>query len=339
MNKKLSVLIVGDIVLSLFALYAGSVLRFGSFAQRREFFYLGGAKIYTLIFALLFSSYLAEIYAYEKHSGKKEILIRTFGALAVSFLSLSVIYYMIPDVMIGRGWLLLSLAVFGVAQFFWHVCYRWCLNMPALAKRVLVLGTGPLANKIGGLILSTNHNHLLSGYYHCSNEPTHVPPHYILNNGHGLIKTVKEEKTKKIVISLSERRGVFPLQDLLACKLSGIEVVDAPSFYEEITGKLLIEDITPSCLIFSDGFRKTYFKRIFKRIFDIFFAVIGLLIIMAFIPFIALLIKISSRGPVFFKQVRIGRGEKNSYSINSGPCIRMQKAKQVQSGRKRMTRG
>ena len=308
MNKKLSVLIVGDVVLSLIALYAGSVLRFGSFAQRGEIFYLGGAKIYTLIFALLFSSYLVEIYAYEKHSGKKEIFIRTLGILAVSFLLLSAIYYMIPDLLIGRGWLVLSLAVFSVAQFFWHVCYRWCLNIPALAKRVLVLGTGPLANKIGGLILSTNHNHLLSGYYHCSNEPTHVPPQYILNNGNGLIKTVKEEKTKKIVISLSERRGVFPLQDLLACKLSGIEVVDAPSFYEEITGKLLIEDITPSCLIFSDGFRKTYFTRIFKRIFDIFFAVIVLLIIMALVPFIALLIKLSSRGPVFFKQVRIGEG-------------------------------
>ena len=310
MNKKLSVLIMGDIVLLLFALYAGSVLRFGSFAQRHEFFYLGGAKIYTFIFALLFSSYLVEIYAFEKHSGKKEILLRAMSALAVSFLLLSAIYYMIPDLLIGTGWLILSLIVFSVAQFFWHVSYRWCLNIPALAKRVLVLGTGPLANKIGGLILSTNHNHLLSGYYHCSNEPTHVPPHYILNNENGLIKTVKEEKTKKIVISLSERRGVFPLQDLLACKLSGIEVVDAPSFYEEITGKLLIEDITPSCLIFSDGFRKTYFKRIFKQIFDIFFAVIGLLIIMPLLPFIALLIKISSRGPVFFQQVRTGEGGK-----------------------------
>ena len=310
MNKKISVLILGDVVLSLIALYAGAVLRFGSFAQMHGVIYLGGAKIYPLIFVLLFSSYLAEIYAYEKHSGKKEILIRTFSVPAVSFLLLSVIYYMIPDIMIGRGWLALSLAVFSVAQFFWHVCYRWYLNIPALAKRVLVLGTGPLANKIGGLILSTNHNHLLSGYYHCSNEPTHVPPHYILKNGNGLIKTVEEEKTKKIVISLSERRGVFPLKDLLACKLSGIEVVDAPSFYEEITGKLLIEDMTPSCFIFSDGFRKTYFKRIVKRIFDAFFAVIVLLITMAFIPFIALLIKVSSRGSVFFKQVRTGEGGK-----------------------------
>jgi sugar transferase (PEP-CTERM system associated) len=168
-----------------------------------------------------------------------------------------------------------------------------------------------LAQKIGGLITSTNHNHLLGGYINCSGEAAHVPLHSIVGNGGGLVDTVRKEKAKKIVISLSERRGVLPIKDLLACKLSGVEVVDAPSFYEELTGKLLIEDIKPSWFVLSDGFRKTVFRSISKKIFDSLFAIICLTITIPFFPIIALLIKLDSRGPVFFRQVRTGEGGKD----------------------------
>jgi sugar transferase (PEP-CTERM system associated) len=132
-----------------------------------------------------------------------------------------------------------------------------------------------------------------------------------VGNGGGLVDTVRNEKAKKIVISLSERRGVLPIKDLLACKLSGVEVVDAPSFYEELTGKLLIEDIKPSWFVLSDGFRKTGFRSISKRIFDILFAIICLAITVLYVPIIALLIKLDSRGSVFFRQVRTGEGGKD----------------------------
>jgi lipopolysaccharide/colanic/teichoic acid biosynthesis glycosyltransferase len=113
------------------------------------------------------------------------------------------------------------------------------------------------------------------------------------------------------VVSLSERRGVFPLKDVLNCKFNGIKVIDAPSFYEERTGKLLIEDITPSWLIFSDGFRKTAMKCFCKRILDIFMASIGLMLTLPLFPVIALVIKIDSPGPIFFRQLRVGEKEKN----------------------------
>jgi sugar transferase (PEP-CTERM system associated) len=120
----------------------------------------------------------------------------------------------------------------------------------------------------------------------------------------------RKERAQKIVISLSERRGTLPLKDILNCKLSGIDVLDAPSFYEELTGKLLIENITPSWFIFSDGFRITPLKKSSKRISDVIFAFIGLIFALPLIPITALLIKIDSRGPVFFRQVRMGERER-----------------------------
>jgi len=100
------------------------------------------------------------------------------------------------------------------------------------------------------------------------------------------------------------------LQDVLNCKLSGVEVVDSPTFYEQLTGKLLIENITPSWFIFSHGFRVTYLFRIYKRAIDIISSMIGLILTLPLFPVLALLIKLESPGPVFFRQVRVGEREK-----------------------------
>jgi sugar transferase (PEP-CTERM system associated) len=87
--------------------------------------------------------------------------------------------------------------------------------------------------------------------------------------------------------------------------------VDAPSFYEKMTGKLLLENITPSWFIFSDGFRITAHVRLVKRVSDVLFSLAGLILVLPFIPIIALAIRLDSPGPVFFRQIRVGEREKN----------------------------
>jgi sugar transferase (PEP-CTERM system associated) len=99
------------------------------------------------------------------------------------------------------------------------------------------------------------------------------------------------------------------VRDIFFCKLEGIEVVDAPSFYEEMTGKLLLEAMRPSWLIFCDGFRVTPFRRMYKRAFDIGTVLIGLVLSLPFLPFIAVAIALDSEGPIFFRQTRVGEGE------------------------------
>ena len=119
------------------------------------------------------------------------------------------------------------------------------------------------------------------------------------------------QRVHKIVISLSEKSGVLPLESIMNCKFSGIDIVDAPSFYEEVTGKLFFEDLKPSWFIFSDGFRITNFKKINKRIFDIVISFLGVVATAPLMSVIALLIKVNSPGPAFFRQVRVGEQEKN----------------------------
>jgi len=94
------------------------------------------------------------------------------------------------------------------------------------------------------------------------------------------------------------------------CKFSGIDVFDAPTFYEQLTGKLLLENITPGWFVFSNGFKLTHTIRFCKKIIDKILATIGLIITFPLFPLIAVAVKISSPGPVFFKQVRTGLHEK-----------------------------
>jgi sugar transferase (PEP-CTERM system associated) len=164
---------------------------------------------------------------------------------------------------------------------------------------------------MGEIIPFSGNNYVLSGYVNCSNEPIHVPIGSILDTEGELYETVKRENADKIVVSLTERRGVLPLQEIMTCKLSGIEVIDAPSFYERMTGKLLLENITPSWFIFSDGFRITALVRFIKRVADVLFSAAGILLVLPFIPLIALAICLDSPGPILFRQVRVGEREKN----------------------------
>jgi sugar transferase (PEP-CTERM system associated) len=258
----------------------------------------------------VFISYLLELYNIEKHVLNKDLLLRILIGLVGTFATISSVYYLLHIHMFFRGMLVATLSLFGVFQYLWHIGFTRLVNAPGLARRVLVLGTGPLARKIGDLVMTSNHQHILRGYIDLSGESLKVPSEAIVKNGNGLLATVREEKVDKVVVSLSERRGIFPLREVMDCKFSGIEVIDAPTFYEEITGKLLIENTMPSWFIFSNGFKMTYTMRLYKRIIDIVCALIGLAVTLPLLPLFALLIKIDSRGPVFLRQVRVGEMEK-----------------------------
>jgi sugar transferase (PEP-CTERM system associated) len=179
-----------------------------------------------------------------------------------------------------------------------------------MARRVLILGTGPLAKKIGDLILTTNHRYVLEGYINPTGESIQVQEDALVMHGTGLLEMIRQKKVQKLVVSLSERRGVFPLQEVMSCKFGGVEVVDALTLYEEITEKLLIENTTRSWFIFSKGFAMSAPLRLSKRMIDLVGSSIGLVLTLPFLPLIALLIKIDSPGPVFLKQIRVGKMEK-----------------------------
>jgi sugar transferase (PEP-CTERM system associated) len=309
MNQLVIACIVGDLLCALAGLSTAYVVRFGE-TPFHSGIAMGSIRVVVFVLVMLFSSYMLEIYDLDKKLDKLEFPARVMLSLTLSFVILTSVYYLIPYVMHGRGILLLSIVFFGLFQCLWHAFFRMWVRSPGFARRVLVLGTGPLAGQIGNLIASSKLNYVLAGYYSCASEPVTVPDGSVFGDNHDLLETAKKYRANEIVVSLSERRGLFPVASVLSCKLSGIEVIDAPSFYEKMTGKLLLEYINPSWLIFSHGFRITNLSRLAKRIMDFSIALVGLILAFPFLTIAPLLIKLDSPGPVLFRQKRVGEGDR-----------------------------
>ncbi len=336
MFKKVLILITGDIFAAFLALALAHYLLFGILPGAEAFNEYHAISVIVLIFTTLFSSFLLEIYHLNRFLAGKESAVRIFISIIFSFFILSGFYRLMPLYMFGGWMLVLTLVFFGSLQLAWHYLCYLISRFSAFARRVLILGSGPLAKQIGNLITAGNQNYVLSGYVDCTSEGFATAG--VLENVVTLYEKVKSSRAHKIVISLSERRGIFPLQEVLNCKFSGIDVVDAPSFYEQMTGKLLLENITPSWFIFSQGFKVTLAVSVLKRMIDIISAIAILLLLLPLLPFIVLIIKLDSPGPVLFKQLRVGEGKRTSPFINSGQCEPMQRKRRVLSGQHKMIR-
>jgi sugar transferase (PEP-CTERM system associated) len=307
MNKALFVLMIGDLGAACAAHALGSFLLYGAV--------VGEAPLHSpyqiVIFAatLMLTSYLAELYGWDRSNGRREIVFRIGVSLVLAFFLLSGIYFLIPDITPDRTSLVASLATFGFLQLIWHIGFFIFLRMPGIARKILIFGFGPLADQIEKALATNPHNYILAGSIRPSGvaaTPGSVPT---LGSMDGLAVTAMRERVNTIVISVSERRGVLPVREILGCKLSGIEIVDDLSFYERITGKLLVERMHPSSLIFSSGLRVTPFMRFYKRVFDLIFASVGIVFASPLFPLIALAVKLDSPGPVLFRQNRVGKGE------------------------------
>jgi sugar transferase (PEP-CTERM system associated) len=311
MGKALLILMGGDVLIAILAHYFGFFLWLDSTLGRGEVARSGLFMILPFAVVLILSSYLTDLYSREKHFRQGEVLVRIFGSLLLAFLLLSFLFELVPMATVERNRLLLALGTFGLFQFIWHNRFALLLHIPGVAQKVLILGVGPAAKQLNKGLEENQNNFVLTGFIQPAGESAVLDPSArILGTMDKLVDTALREKVNKIIVSMSERRGVLPVRDILKCKLNGIAVVDGLSFYEEITGKLAIENINPSWFIFSDGFRLTPFMHIYKRAFDLFFAALGLLITMPVLPLLALAIRLESPGPILFRQLRVGENER-----------------------------
>lgn len=114
----------------------------------------------------------------------------------------------------------------------------------------------------------------------------------------------------RIIVALDERRGKLPIEELLLCRLKGIRVDDGMAFTEDLAGKLSVENLNPSALIFSNGFKRSALSRMLKRCLDVLVSTVGIIFSVPVSLLIALTIKWESPGPIFYKQERVGENGK-----------------------------
>jgi len=234
-------------------------------------------------------------------------LLQSFG---VALMLLGLFYTIVPDAGMTEGAFVSGLLVAAGLLVPLRAIGYTIMRRRAFADRVLVLGAGPLARRVIQEIESRpNFRYAVVGVV---DDGTGVDagdlPYPVLGPLERLDKILDDVKPDRLIVALTERRGRMPLTQLLECGARGILVEDGLRTYEYFTGKLPIESLTPSFLIFSGAFRKSRLQMGLRRASSLLLAAVGLLLSAPLMAVIAVAIAIDSRGPVFFVDRRAGRG-------------------------------
>jgi sugar transferase (PEP-CTERM system associated) len=128
-----------------------------------------------------------------------------------------------------------------------------------------------------------------------------------------LVGLAKDKGVHRVIVAMPDRRGTLPVEELLNMRLAGVKVEEATSWLEKITGRIEVEQLYPSWLIFAEGFRFSGFFRMVRRALSFSVALIGLVIAIPLLPFIWLAVRLGSPGPALYRQKRVGRGGSTFY--------------------------
>ncbi len=271
---------------------------------------VGVVRGIVILVSVMFTSYFMELYSRDIRFDLAGLAARIAIVINLSYLGLLFFIFIIPTLTVGQRILTGYLLGFGTLQFLNHAGYRYIEHKLELLPRVMILGGGSLAAQMGAVVLGMKHSYVLTGFMPIGSEQVVVPRDKILGEGMNIIDTALKKRVDKIVVAVGDRFNEYPLREILACKLRGISVLDAPTFYEKVMGKMLIEQITPEWFIFSQGFQISPLRRAIKRSVDVLISALTLPLLLVFFPVIALVIKLDSKGPVFFGQIRTGENEK-----------------------------
>jgi sugar transferase (PEP-CTERM system associated) len=232
---------------------------------------------------------------------------RLVVAVSLAVILLSLLFFLMPAITFWRSNLLYAMLLALVLVFTAHLLFDRTLGSEGLKRRVLVLGAGPRAARIEALAKRQGAGFAIAGYVGMNEGPVAVAGAINRDAIASLTGHVVRLGVSEVVLALEERRNSLPLSDLLRIKTTGVFVNDISSFLERETGRVDLDSLNPSWLIFSDGFSAgRRLSAAGKRLFDILVSFFILLLFAPVILLTALIVKLESEGPAFFRQRRVG---------------------------------
>jgi sugar transferase (PEP-CTERM system associated) len=239
----------------------------------------------------------------------REIVIRLLQAVGTAFILIALLYMAMPSLVVADGAFVPSAAIFLTGMLAWRLGFNRIATLQSFGERILIIGTDSAAQTVARQVLAQqDFPYEIVGFI--DEDPARVGQSVVnprvVGTPADIERIVAAHGIARIFVGLSDRRGRLPVRELLRAKLRGVRVEDVNTVYERLTGKLLVEDLRPSWLIFSDGFGASRLTRHAKRIFDILFALIGLVIAAPIMAATAIAIWLESGFPILYRQERVG---------------------------------
>jgi sugar transferase (PEP-CTERM system associated) len=282
----------------------------GTMFQNREDSWLllnvenGYVKILAVTGIVLLFSHLFDLYDSSSLGAKWDQIFRVLLVLGFVALVLSAIGFLYPSILPGNGSALAGLIILTFTLLGWRGAYFWMVKQPFLRERVYVLGTGERALRlVNGLRERSALGIEVVGW--TGDVEGELNRDTVASHLLGLAKG--KNGVHRVIVAMPNRRGTLPVEELLDLRLGGVKVEEATSWLEKITGRIEVEQLYPSWLIFAEGFRFSSVFRLVRRALNFSVALAGLVISLPLLPFIVLALKLGSPGPVLYRQQRVGR--------------------------------
>ena len=247
------------------------------------------------------------VYGSEALRSMRYACARLLVAISLAIIALSLIDFLIPGATFWRSTLLFAMAISSVLLVLDRLLIGSFIGTAAFRRRVMVLGAGLRAERLRKLAERPQSGFAIVSYIAMADGERVVEEAIARPAIHDLGRFVENLGVSEVVLALEERRNALPLKDLLRIKTHGVHVNDFSSFMERETGRVDLDSLNPSWLIFSDGFSSgRMVSSALKRIFDILASGALLVLTLPLIVLFALLVKLDGGGPAFFRQTRIG---------------------------------
>ena len=298
------VLLIGE------ALIVWTSFLLGAVYELREDSYLvlnyegGYLKILGVTILVLLCSHALDLYDTSRLNTKSELYFRLLLVPGVLAFILAGVAWIRPNYLLGNGSSAIGLLILTFALFGWRIGFTWLVQLPILVERVYVLGTGERAQRV---VLGLRQTPELgveiaswTGKMEGAVTREAVAAH--------LMEVVHKQKVHRVIVATPDRRGMIPMRELLDLRMDGVKIEEATTWLEKISGKIEVENLYPSWLIFGDGFRRSASFIAIRRTISLVISLIGLVLTLPLLPLIVLAIRLDSKGPILYTQTRVGKG-------------------------------
>ena len=272
------------------------------------------ARALVITFFCQTCMYLLDLYNFRFSQTWGEVLFALTIAIGFVCVGIGLLSYAIPKFGVAGKMYYLSILIASVCLLLWRILFEIYITRFASRENILIVGTGEVARQVGEEVRK---NHRLG--FHLVGFINALPAKNSLSGGEigGILgdpaqmdRIIERHDVDKVVVAITERRGEYPVKEMLALRVSGYQVVEWPGFFEKLSGRIPIDNLAPSFFIFNEGFRKSRILLAIRRVLSAIVSAVFLSLLLPVFLVVAIFIKLDSPGPVLYSQIRVGQDNK-----------------------------
>ncbi len=296
------VLLSGELMLLFASFIAATVIRLGPDSELTLRYENGFIKLLVVSILAIVSAYYFDLYSPQNLRSKNETYFRLLLLFGTMCMVLSAVGYLFPEFLFGRGIFTLGMIIATMSVLCWRGLYVWLLKKPFLREQVYVLGSGPKAGRFVEAIREREDLGMdVVGWTGASNSLE------TMESLSTALANLAGRHLHRVVVAVGERRATLPVREMLDLRLRGVKIEDSAFLLEKISGKIDVDDLRPSAMIFSEGFKVNEGFLLLRRVVSVLASLTLLLCFAPLLPLVILAVKLTSRGPVLFSQNRVGK--------------------------------